>query len=113
MASKAFGNGLKELRFLFCQTSEHSAATRYATTKVRGEGPDCDAQRKSGRIARFLREIEADCMRRNFLTRTYPSMKKANPSLPIMIREANGTEPTVYARFGASSEAKQILGSRY
>jgi hypothetical protein len=32
MASKyAFGQGLKELRFLFCQTSEHSAATRYAT----------------------------------------------------------------------------------
>jgi hypothetical protein len=32
MAAKyAFGQGLKELRFLFCQTSEHSAATRYAT----------------------------------------------------------------------------------
>jgi hypothetical protein len=32
MATKyAFGQGLKELRFLFCQTSEHSAATRYAT----------------------------------------------------------------------------------
>jgi hypothetical protein len=31
MASKyAFNAGLKELRFLFCQTSEHSAATRYA-----------------------------------------------------------------------------------
>ena len=30
MASKyAFNAGLKELRFLFCQTSEHSAATRY------------------------------------------------------------------------------------
>lgn len=32
MASKyAFNAGLKELRFLFCQTSEHSAATRYET----------------------------------------------------------------------------------
>jgi hypothetical protein len=31
MASKyAFNAGLKELRFLFCQTSEASAATRYA-----------------------------------------------------------------------------------
>jgi len=29
-------------------------------------------------------------------------MKKANPSVPIMIREASGTQPTVYARFGAS-----------
>ena len=34
--------------------------------------------------------------------RSYPAMKKANPSIPIMIREANGTQPTVYARFGAS-----------
>jgi hypothetical protein len=38
---------------------------------------------------------------RNFLTRSYPAMKKANPSIPIMIREASGTQPTVYARFGA------------
>ena len=27
-------------------------------------------------------------------------MKKHNPHTPIMIREASGTEPTVYARFG-------------
>lgn len=43
MASKyAFSAGLKELRFLFCQTSKHSAATRY----VRRHDPstkDCDA----------------------------------------------------------------------
>lgn len=28
-AKYAFKKGLKEIRFLFCQTSEHSAATRY------------------------------------------------------------------------------------
>lgn len=28
-------------------------------------------------------------------------MKKANPHTPIMLREAAGTEPKVYARFGA------------
>jgi hypothetical protein len=38
---------------------------------------------------------------RNFLLRSYPTMKKHNPHTPIMIREASGTEPTVYARFGA------------
>ena len=43
-----------------------------------------------------------DCLRRNFLARSYPTMKKHNPSIPIMIREASGTQPTVYARFGAS-----------
>jgi hypothetical protein len=34
MASKyGFAKQLKELRFLFCQTSEHSAATRYAPAR--------------------------------------------------------------------------------
>lgn len=32
-------------------------------------------------------------------------MKKHNPHTPIMIREASGTEPTVYARFGACKSA--------
>ncbi|KAF2753343.1 NADH dehydrogenase, alpha subcomplex, subunit 2 [Pseudovirgaria hyperparasitica] len=64
MATKyAFGNTLKELRFLLCQTSDHSAAAR------------------------------------SFLTRTYPTMKKHNPNTPIMIREASGVEPKVYARY--------------
>jgi hypothetical protein len=38
-------------------------------------------------------------------------MKKHNPHTPIMIREASGTEPTVYARFGAfvvTSERQEI-----
>ncbi|KAF7197134.1 NADH-ubiquinone oxidoreductase 10.5 kDa subunit [Pseudocercospora fuligena] len=64
MASKyAFTKGLKELRFLHCQTSEHSNAVR------------------------------------SFLTRAYPTMKHHNPHTPIMIREALGIEPRVYARY--------------
>ncbi|GAB1191429.1 hypothetical protein APSETT444_000602 [Aspergillus pseudonomiae] len=61
-----FTKGLKELRFLFCQTSEHSAPTR------------------------------------TFLQRAYPTMKKHNPHVPILIREASGTLPKVYARYGLS-----------
>jgi hypothetical protein len=38
---------------------------------------------------------------RSFIQRSYPTMKKHNPHTPIMIREASGTEPKVYARFGA------------
>jgi hypothetical protein len=38
---------------------------------------------------------------RNFLTKSYPTMKKHNPHTPIMIREASGIEPKVYARYGA------------
>ncbi|AEO54706.1 hypothetical protein MYCTH_2297565 [Thermothelomyces thermophilus ATCC 42464] len=63
----AFAKGLKELRFLFCQTGEHSSATR------------------------------------SFLTRAYPIMKKNNPTIPIMLREAQGTLPRVYARYGPST----------
>ncbi|KAJ5123057.1 NADH-ubiquinone oxidoreductase 10.5 kDa subunit [Penicillium atrosanguineum] len=61
-----FTKGLKELRFLFCQTSEASAPVR------------------------------------SFLNRAYPTMKKHNPHTPIMMREASGTEPRVFARYGLS-----------
>lgn len=37
---------------------------------------------------------------RSFLMRAYPTMKKNNPHTPIMLREAQGTEPRVFARFG-------------
>ncbi|KAF2130991.1 NADH dehydrogenase, alpha subcomplex, subunit 2 [Dothidotthia symphoricarpi CBS 119687] len=74
MASKyAFSSGLKELRFLFCQSSEHSAATR------------------------------------NFLSSTYPTMKQQNPNTPILIREASGIEPKVYARFDFGKEKSLSL----
>jgi len=41
---------------------------------------------------------------RSFLARTYPTMKKHNPNTPIMLREAAGTQPRVYARYGQSEE---------
>lgn len=44
-------------------------------------------------------------MCRSFLTRAYPIMKKNNPSIPIMLREAQGTLPKVYARYGSSTLA--------
>lgn len=42
-------------------------------------------------------------MHRNFLQRSYPTMKKHNPHTPILIREASGTEPTLYARYSLSA----------
>ncbi|MCJ1297694.1 hypothetical protein MMC08_000482 [Hypocenomyce scalaris] len=69
----AFTKSLKEVRFLFCQTSEHSAATR------------------------------------SFLTRAYPTMKKNNPHTPIMLREAMGTEPKVFARYEYGKEKQESL----
>ncbi|KAL5339599.1 NADH-ubiquinone oxidoreductase 105 kDa subunit [Aspergillus crustosus] len=74
MSSKyAFTQGLKELRFLFCQTSEHSAGTR------------------------------------SFLNRAYPTMKKHNPHTPILVREASGTLPRVYARYALGKEKEEAL----
>lgn len=44
--------------------------------------------------------------------RTYPTMKKHNPSLPIMLREAQGTLPKVYARYEFGQEKSQSLEGR-
>ncbi|KAJ6113354.1 NADH-ubiquinone oxidoreductase 10.5 kDa subunit [Penicillium sp. IBT 18751x] len=68
-----FTKGLKELRFLFCQTSEASAPVR------------------------------------SFLHRAYPTMKKHNPHTPIMMREASGTEPRVFARYELGKERQEAL----
>ncbi|KAJ5557073.1 hypothetical protein N7513_002665 [Penicillium frequentans] len=68
-----FTKGLKELRFLFCQTSEQSAATR------------------------------------TFLNRAYPTMKKHNPHTPILMREASGTVPRVFARYDFGKETQEAL----
>ena len=46
---------------------------------------------------------------RAFLTKSYPTMKKHNPSIPIMLREAQGTSPKVYARYDFGQEKSQSL----
>ena len=81
-AKYAFVTSLKELRFLFCQTSDHSAATRFA------KGP----------LTHVINNLANG--NRSFLTRAYPTMKKNNPYTPIMLREAMGIEPRVFARYG-------------
>ncbi|KAK5991061.1 Complex I [Cladobotryum mycophilum] len=72
-AKYAFTKSLKEVRFLFCQTSEHSAAVR------------------------------------SFLTKSYPVMKKHNPNTPILLREAAGTIPKIYARYDFGTEKSHSL----
>ncbi|CAL8574847.1 hypothetical protein XPA_000798 [Xanthoria parietina] len=46
---------------------------------------------------------------RSFLTRAYPTMKKNNPHTPIMIREALGVEPRVFARYEYGKEKREEL----
>lgn len=50
---------------------------------------------------------------RSFLTRAYPTMKKNNPHTPIMIREAMGIEPRVYARYEYGKEKVADLKGKY
>ncbi|KAG8221528.1 NDUFA2, NADH ubiquinone oxidoreductase 10.5kD subunit [Butyriboletus roseoflavus] len=56
-----------------------------------------------------LREIRILCCQtaqasagtRQFVVSEYPIIKKHNPDLPVLIREATGTPSRVFARFGA------------
>lgn len=50
-----------------------------------------------------LNELMAKLSSRSFLNRAYPTMKKHNPYTPIMIREAFGTPPRVFARYGMNT----------
>ncbi|GMM38719.1 hypothetical protein DASC09_060580 [Saccharomycopsis crataegensis] len=52
---------------------------------------------------------EASVPLRNYLSEQYPTIKKSNPELPILIREAFGVPPTLYARFEHGREAKYSL----
>ena len=121
----AFTKGLKEVRFLFCQTSEHSAAVRYVAAlppdkalALDDEPRRLDEQevampriwrRESGELL-LCRMIDADGQGRSFLTRAYPTMKKNNPQIPILIREAQGTLPKIYARYGTSGPPETYTG---
>ncbi|KAF3490700.1 NADH-ubiquinone oxidoreductase 1 subunit [Arthroderma uncinatum] len=46
---------------------------------------------------------------RTFLKRAYPTMKKNNPSTPILIREALDIEPRVFARYEFGKEKQETL----
>ncbi|EZF29802.1 hypothetical protein H109_06221 [Trichophyton interdigitale MR816] len=46
---------------------------------------------------------------RAFLKRAYPTMKKNNPSVPILIREALDVEPRVFARYEFGKEKQENL----
>ena len=53
--------------------------------------------------------ITDDRSDRAFLTRAYPTMKKNNPHTPILIREALGVEPKIWARYEYGREKMEPL----
>ncbi|KAI8895042.1 NADH dehydrogenase alpha subcomplex subunit 2 [Globomyces pollinis-pini] len=67
---------------------------------------------KLGQFGAHLREIRIHLSQsslkskgtRDFLLRAYPGLKKQNPSLPILIREAEDVQAKAFARFAYGVE---------
>ena len=47
---------------------------------------------------------------RSFIQSAYPTIKRHNPDLPVLIREANGVPARIFARFGASAQLPRLPG---
>ncbi|KAJ2632322.1 hypothetical protein GGF44_003820, partial [Coemansia sp. RSA 1694] len=45
----------------------------------------------------------------DFIIKSYPGLKDANPELPILIREASGVESRIIARFELGRERKIVV----
>jgi hypothetical protein len=82
--AKALSPALREIRILCCQTAQASAGTRYV---------------HKGAIS--ARNTNSNHHQSQFVVSEYPAIKKHNPDLPVLIREAAGTPARVFARFGA------------
>ncbi|KPJ17839.1 NADH dehydrogenase [ubiquinone] 1 alpha subcomplex subunit 2 [Papilio machaon] len=46
---------------------------------------------------------------REFIQKSYVSLKKANPTFPILIRECNGIQPRIWARYEKGEERSTPL----
>jgi hypothetical protein len=42
-------------------------------------------------------------MCRSWVKTQYPELKKLNPTLPLLVREAKGVQPRITARFGTTT----------
>lgn len=68
-------------------------------------------------IAKTVKEIrfhlsqvnEGSSALRSFLVSSYPALNKANPELPILIRESQQAKPLVFVRFEKGAEVKKDL----
>ncbi|GAB7335267.1 hypothetical protein MBLNU13_g07676t1 [Cladosporium sp. NU13] len=103
-----FSKALKELRFLHCQTSEHSNAVRYALQQTLLATIHSIDIRPTGRTPQ-AKSTNMSNLLRSFLNRAYPTMKHHNPHTPIMIREALNTQPRVFARYEFGREKVEEL----
>lgn len=69
---KNIGTSLKEIRFIFCQESAGSTGVRYSPKIIR-----------------------------NFVLQNYSRVKEENPRFPFIVRECQGAEPLLIARYSS------------
>ncbi|KAI7869182.1 thioredoxin-like protein [Spinellus fusiger] len=60
----------------------------------------------------FCQTSPASSGLRDFVAKNYTSIKTANPELPILIREASGTEARIFARFDKGVEQKMSFENK-
>ncbi|XP_013116350.1 NADH dehydrogenase [ubiquinone] 1 alpha subcomplex subunit 2 [Stomoxys calcitrans] len=46
---------------------------------------------------------------REYVERFYPALKKSNPGLPVLIRECDGVQPRLWARYDLGKETSISL----
>lgn len=93
-----------------------SCSARPASTALRHGAFSCQRRcRVSPHDHCFLRAcwlLTCVSCSRSFLTRAYPTMKKNNPQVPILLREAQGTLPKVFARYDLGRETSKSLDGK-
>ncbi|KAI9596176.1 thioredoxin-like protein [Syncephalis fuscata] len=70
-----------------------------------------------GPIAKQLRELRIHLCQtspssqgvREYVKANYTAFKSANPNLPILVREATGIKPVIYARYDHGKEQHAIV----
>ena len=54
-----------------------------------------------------MKDMAADEFDRQFLQKSYPVMKKHNPTTPLLVREAFGVPPKIWARYGNGNPCRR------
>lgn len=89
---------------LASEKSDFTSATHRLVAKPPGKSSFCHRECHWTLISFWKIADQWTFRNRSFLKRAYPTMKKNNPNIPILIREATGIEPKVWARYGTESD---------
>jgi len=86
--TSALGKNLKELRFIFCQSSSRSQGMRYKISSIS--------------INNF----------RDFVAKNYFPVKEKNPYFPFLVRECEEADPIIVARYSNFHHYEKLTRTR-